>query len=115
MDPTVVASDQFDILWTRRLPGNYRGATEQVFAQPLVYTPGDTQYVYVATTMNNIYKIDAKTGEIVANRNLAIPFLEADLDGCTDINPLIGATVVDFCCISISSEKLMTSLVYWGH
>jgi hypothetical protein len=114
MDPAVVASDQFGTLWTQRLPGKYRGATEQVFAQPLVYTPEDRQYVYVATTMNNIYKIDAKTGEIVASRNLAIPFLEADLDGCSDINPLIGSTVVDFHCIFISCEKLTTSLGYWG-
>ncbi|KAH0559498.1 hypothetical protein GP486_003989 [Trichoglossum hirsutum] len=92
MDPAVVGSDQFGILWKRSLPGNYRGATEQVFAQPLVYTPGDTQYVYLATTMNNLYKIDAKQGTIVERRNLAVPFLEADLDGCSDINPLIGST-----------------------
>src|SRR5437762_8650468 len=95
MDPAVVASDQFGILWRQALPGEYRGATEQIFAQPLVYTPGDTQYVYLATTMNNIYKVDAKQGTIVARRNLAVPFLQADLDGCTDINPLIGSTVVD--------------------
>ncbi|KAH0538563.1 hypothetical protein FGG08_004851 [Glutinoglossum americanum] len=92
MDPAVVASDQFGILWKQALPGKYRGATEQVFAQPLVYTPGDTQYVYLATTMNNIYKINAKGGGIVLARNLAVPFLEADLNGCTDINPLIGST-----------------------
>lgn len=95
MDPEVVASDQFAQLFKTRLPGSYNGANEQIFSQPLVYTPsgGDgTQYVYFATTQNNVYKLDAKTGEIVASRNLHIPFLTADLDGCVDINPLVGVT-----------------------
>jgi len=39
-----------------------------------------------------VYKINAKTGAIVLQRNLHIPFLTADLDGCVDINPLIGVT-----------------------
>jgi hypothetical protein len=37
--------------------------------------------VYLATTQNNIYKLNAKTGAIVASRNLHVPFLTADLDG----------------------------------
>lgn len=94
MDPAVVGSDQFGQLFRTLLPGRYNGATEQMFSQPLVYTPnGDTkQYVYVATTQNNVYKLDAKTGNIIASRNLHIPFLTADLDGCVDINPTIGVT-----------------------
>ncbi len=36
--------------------------------------------------------MNAKTGNIVASRNLHRPFLVSDLDGCTDINPLVGVT-----------------------
>ncbi|KAK1239930.1 hypothetical protein MKX08_007372 [Trichoderma sp. CBMAI-0020] len=94
MDPSVVGSSSFGQLFQTLLPGTYGGAAEQIFSQPLVYTPsgGAKQYVYVATTQNNIYKLDAKTGAIVASRNLHIPFLAADLDGCVDINPNIGVT-----------------------
>ncbi|CAK7268592.1 hypothetical protein SEPCBS119000_003139 [Sporothrix epigloea] len=94
MDPAIVGSADFAQIFKTALPGNYNGAAEQVFSQPLVYTPstGTTQYVYLATTQNNVYKINAKTGEILLSRNLAIPFLAADLDGCVDINPLIGVT-----------------------
>ncbi|KAL1847140.1 hypothetical protein VTK73DRAFT_10417 [Phialemonium thermophilum] len=93
MDPAVVGSDQFAQIFKTQLPGQYNGAAEQIFSQPLVYTPADgVQYVYFATTQNNVYKLDAKTGKIVASRNLHIPFLTADLDGCVDINPLVGIT-----------------------
>lgn len=94
MDPSVVSSPSFGQLWKTLLPGNYQpGKPEQIYSQPLVYTGADgIQYVYIATTQNNLYKIDAKTGVIVAQRNLHIPFLVADLDGCTDINPMIGVT-----------------------
>lgn len=94
MDPAVVGSSQFDQLFKAALPGVYAGAPEQIFSQPLVYTPSnDTkQYVYWATTQNNVYKMDAKTGAIVASRNLHIPFLTADLNGCVDINPTVGIT-----------------------
>ncbi|KAF2786750.1 WSC-domain-containing protein [Melanomma pulvis-pyrius CBS 109.77] len=68
-------------------------AAEQIFASPLVYTGNDgVQYVYVATTQNNIYKLDAKTGAIVQSRNLHVPFLQVELESCVDINPLIGIT-----------------------
>ncbi|KAI9864385.1 MAG: hypothetical protein M1813_003305 [Trichoglossum hirsutum] len=93
MDPAIVGSDQFGMLWSKKLLGTYRGYNEQIFSQPLVYTPGDgTQYVYVATTMNIVYKINAKTGDIVLSRTLHVPFLVSDLDGCIDINPLVGVT-----------------------
>jgi WSC domain len=93
MDPSVVGSPLFGQLFKTALPGNYNGAPEQIFSQPLVYTPADgIQYVYFATTQNNVYKLDAKTGVIVAQRNLHIPFLTADLNGCVDINPLVGVT-----------------------
>jgi len=38
------------------------------------------------------YKLDAKTGVIVAQRNLHIPFIVTDLYPCADINPVIGVT-----------------------
>ena len=94
MDPSVVGSAQFGQLWKASLPGNYRNNLEQIFSQPLLYTLNDgIQYAFVATTQNNVYKLNAKTGAIVASRNLHIPFLTADLDGCVDINPTIGVTV----------------------
>ncbi|EMT63145.1 WSC domain-containing protein 2 [Fusarium odoratissimum] len=84
MDPAIVGSPQFDIVFKTALPGKYVGAAEQIFSQPLVYTPsgGTTQYVYLATTQNNIYKLDAKTGVILASRNI----------GCVDVNPTVGVT-----------------------
>lgn len=79
-----MGSSQFGQIFKTPLPGNYAGAKEQIFSQPLLYT-SDTdkvQYMYIATTQNNIYKVDAKTGAILLSRNLHIPFLAADLDGC---------------------------------
>ena len=97
MDPVVVGSSQFGLLFKTKLPGTYpineQQAPEQIFSQPLVYTGSDgVQYLYVATTQNNVYKIVAKTGVIVASRNLHRPFLVTDLDGCVDINPTVGVT-----------------------
>ena len=94
MDPSVVGSAQFGQLWASKLPGNYRGNLEQIFSQPLVYTLDDgIQYVFIATTQNNVYKINAKTGNIVASRSLHIPFLSSDIVPCTDISPYVGVTV----------------------
>jgi hypothetical protein len=93
LDPSVVGSPSFCQIFKTALPGNYNGVKEQLFAQPLVYTTADgIQFVFLTTTQNNVYKIDAKTGAIVQSRNLHIPFLSADLDGCVDINPHIGVT-----------------------
>ena len=97
MDPSVVGSSIFGQIFKTALPGNYINAAEQVFSQPLVYTLNDgIQYVFLATTQNNVYKINAKTGVIVASRNLHVPFLTSDLDGCVDINPTVGVTVCLF-------------------
>jgi hypothetical protein len=93
MDPNIVGSAQFGQIFKAPLPGNYNGVAEQLFAQPLVYTTADDQqYLYIATTQNNIYKLNSATGAIVAQRNLHIPFQVADLDGCVDINPMVGVT-----------------------
>ena len=83
MDPNVVAGPDFGQIFKTLLPGNFNNiGPEQIFSQPLVYTGDDgVQYVYIATTQNNIYKINAKTGTIVTNRTLHVPFLTADLDG----------------------------------
>ncbi|OAG03405.1 WSC-domain-containing protein [Paraphaeosphaeria sporulosa] len=94
MNPSEVASSGFDQIFRTTLPGNFQGlANEQIFAAPLVYTGNDgIQYIYVATTQNNLYKLDAKTGVIVASRNLHVPFLQVELESCVDIKPLIGIT-----------------------
>lgn len=97
MDPAVVGSSEFRQLFKTALPGNYKGFKEQIFSQPLVYTPNadgdeqeEQQYVYFSSTQNNVYKLNAQTGAIIASRNLHIPFLTADLDGCVDIADTIG-------------------------
>ncbi|KAK5406239.1 hypothetical protein LTR06_008594 [Exophiala xenobiotica] len=97
MDPAIVGSAQFGLLYRTHLPGTYlingQNVPEQIFSQPLVYTGSDgVQYVYIATTQNNVYKINAKTGVITASRNLHRPFLVSDLNGCVDINPTVGVT-----------------------
>lgn len=90
----MIGSAQFGQLFKTILPGNYQGYVEQIYSQPLVYTLNDgIQYVFIATTQNNVYKINAKTGAIVLKRSLHIPFLTADLAGCVDISPLVGVTV----------------------
>lgn len=113
MDPAVVGSNQFGQVFKAALPGVYVNQPEQIFSQPLVFTPanGTTQYVYWATTQNNVYKMNAKTGEIVASRNLHIPFLTADLSGCVDINPTVGITATGV--IDPDTETLyLTSKTY---
>jgi hypothetical protein len=83
MDPAVVGSSNFGQIFKTPLPGNFNGiGPEQVFSQPLVFTSDDgVQYIYIATTQNNLYKLNAKTGAIIASRNMHVPFLTADLDG----------------------------------
>ena len=83
MDPAVIWSPDFGQIFNAILPGNFNGiGAEQIFSQPLVFTGNDgVQYVYVATTQNNLYKLNAKTGAIVASRSLHVPFLTTDLDG----------------------------------
>ncbi|KAI0470505.1 WSC-domain-containing protein [Xylariaceae sp. FL0804] len=95
MDPQRVGDASFGQLFRTTLPGIPNAlAAEQVFSQPLVYTLSGTgkQYVYVLTTQNNLYQLDAKSGSIVNSRSLHIPFLTSDLDGCVDINPYVGVT-----------------------
>jgi len=83
MDPSVIGSPNFGQIFKSQLPGNFKGiGPEQIFSQPLVFTGNDgVQYLFIATTQNNIYKLNAKTGAIVASRNLHVPFLTVDLEG----------------------------------
>lgn len=94
LDPAIVGTANFGQIFRTTLPGNYNNiGPEQIFSQPLVLTSNDgVQYIFLATTQNNIYKINAKTGVIVFGRNMHVPFLTADLDGCVDINPTVGVT-----------------------
>ncbi|KAK3045275.1 hypothetical protein LTS18_014139, partial [Coniosporium uncinatum] len=94
MDPAIVGSANFGRIFRTKLPGNFNGiGPEQIFSQPLLFTGNDgVQYIYLATTQNNLYQLDAKTGTILKSRNLHVPFLTADLNGCVDINPTVGIT-----------------------
>jgi hypothetical protein len=124
MDPAVVGSSQFGLLFKTNIPGTYlingQNVPEQIFSQPLVYTGSDgIQYLYVSTTQNNVYKIVAKTGVIVDSRNLHRPFLVSDLDGCVDINPTVGVTstgVIDPATVGlILGEKNLVGLTAAGY
>ena len=78
MDPDIVGSAQFGQLFMTKLPGNYNNlGPESTFSQPLVYTlaKDNKQYVYILTNQNNLYQLDAKTGVIVNQRSLHLPFL----------------------------------------
>jgi Divergent InlB B-repeat domain/PQQ-like domain len=59
----------------------------QVYAQPLVF--GDV--VFVATEDNWIYGIDRRSGAVLWQRNVSVPWNPADL-GCGDLAPHVGIT-----------------------
>ncbi|KAF2452640.1 WSC domain-containing protein [Lineolata rhizophorae] len=86
MDPAIVDSSQFGLLW--KIPFNNK---ERFYAKPLVYTPESTgrQIVFLASTQNIIRTVDARTGELINERQLDEPFLQSDI-GCTDIPDTIG-------------------------
>ncbi|MCJ1476788.1 hypothetical protein MMC13_005457 [Lambiella insularis] len=86
MDPNVVASSAFGLLW--KVPFNTK---EQFYAKPLVYTPlaGGPQLVFLASSQNYIRTLNAKTGALVNSRQVHTPFLQSDI-GCTDIPYNIG-------------------------
>ncbi|KAK3044580.1 hypothetical protein LTS18_000897, partial [Coniosporium uncinatum] len=94
MDPAVVDSSQFGLLW--QVPPIAK--LEQFYAKPLVYTPpSGTQIVFTASSMNYIRTLDAKTGAVLASRQVHTPFLQSDI-GCTDIPNyigIIGTPVID--------------------
>ncbi|GAO48326.1 hypothetical protein G7K_2500-t1 [Saitoella complicata NRRL Y-17804] len=93
MDPAVVSSTSFGLLWSRPTYGAYKGFPEQFYAQPLVYTPaGHSQVVFAVSATNWAYVLDAVTGVIIKSRNLSPPFMVSDLNGCNDILYTVGVT-----------------------
>lgn len=87
MDPAIVASSSFGILWTWNSPNS----VETWYAKALTYTPsGSTaQLVITASNMNIVRVMDGQNGTIIAQRQLSPPFLQSDI-GCYDIPNYIG-------------------------
>ncbi|KAL9113797.1 MAG: hypothetical protein Q9227_002243 [Pyrenula ochraceoflavens] len=86
MDPAIVDSSQFGQLW--KVPFH---SQEQFYAKPLTYTPlaGGNQLLFLASSQNYIYTLDAKLGTLINSRQVHTPFLQSDI-GCTDIPNYIG-------------------------
>jgi iron transport multicopper oxidase len=96
MHPATVGSSIFGILWK-----NQYGAKEKWYAKPLVYTPpGQSQLVFLASSMNVIRIVDAVNGTLLNSRTVQAPFLQSDI-GCTDIPDFIGIIV---CCVNLRSS-----------
>jgi iron transport multicopper oxidase len=88
LDPAVVKSSSFGILWK-----NTYGAKERWYAKPLVYTPpGASQLVFTASAMNVVRALDAVNGTLLKSRTVQPPFLMSDI-GCGDIPDYIGIIV----------------------
>jgi len=88
MHPATVGSSIFGILWK-----NTYGNKEKWYAKPLVYTPpGQSQLVFIASSMNVIRTLDAVNGTLLNSRTVQPPFLQSDI-GCTDIPDYIGIIV----------------------
>ena len=88
MDPNVVGSDRFQVLWQYTAPDS----NELWLAKPLVYTPnGGSELLITASEMNIVRVMDAKNGSIVTQRTLNPPFLSDDVK-CPDVQPYIGVT-----------------------
>lgn len=87
MNPDVVGSPSFGVLWSKVF-----NSLEKVYAKPLVYTPsGGAELVITASNQNWVRVHDAKTGALVASRQLTSPFLKSDIP-CGDIPDTIGVT-----------------------
>lgn len=88
MDPNVVGSSSFGILWTQKTTDSL----ETWYAKPLTYTlTGGSEMVITASNKNIVRVHDAKNGTLIASRQLSQPFLQSDI-GCTDIPNYIGVT-----------------------
>jgi iron transport multicopper oxidase len=85
MDPNIVAGSSFGTLWTVQSPNS----KESWYAKPLVYTIGENEMVITASAMNIVRIHNAKSGELIAERQLNAPFLQSDI-GCNDIPDYIG-------------------------
>jgi len=93
MNPVIVTSPNFGILWKKT-----HNSKERFYAKPLVYTPpGKSQLVFLASSMNIIRTLDAVTGAAINSRTLQPPFRQSDI-GCTDIPDwigIIGTPIID--------------------
>lgn len=89
--PATVGSPIFGVLWK-----NFYGSNkEKWYAKPLVYTPpGQSQLVFLASSMNIIRTVDAVNGTLLNSRTVQPPFQQSDI-GCTDIPDYIGIIVSD--------------------
>ena len=88
MDPNIVGSDRFQVLWQYTAPDS----KELWLAKPLVYTPaGGSELLITASEMNIVRVMDAKNGSIITQRTLNPPFLSDDVK-CPDVQPYIGVT-----------------------
>ncbi|KAL8835845.1 MAG: hypothetical protein Q9170_003168 [Blastenia crenularia] len=85
MQPSIVGSSSFGILWSKTF-----NPKEKWYAKPLVYTPpGQKQLVFTASNQNWIRTFDAVTGAPISARQVQPPFLQSDI-GCTDMPDTIG-------------------------
>jgi hypothetical protein len=80
LTPQLLQSGDFGLRFDTLVKG-------QVYAQPLV--AGDT--VLVATEKNWIYGVDRRSGAILWERNVGVPWDPDDI-GCTDLTPDVGIT-----------------------
>ncbi|KAJ3176268.1 hypothetical protein HK101_010463 [Irineochytrium annulatum] len=101
LDPNIVGSNAFGQLYQASLPTINGVAPGHCYASPLVYTLPSTgkQAVFVATTNNNIYTLDAGTGAVLNAANVDVPFNVGTDVNCGDINNanvgVIGTPAID--------------------
>ncbi|KAH6915180.1 hypothetical protein BKA70DRAFT_1557493 [Coprinopsis sp. MPI-PUGE-AT-0042] len=96
IDPKFIVSNKFGVQWTFK--PDFEGRTERFMAKPLVYTYSRGRKVLIsAASSNNIYVLDAKTGEVINKRQLRKPYTEPTLP-CGDLIPhngILGTPVID--------------------
>ncbi|KAJ3137220.1 hypothetical protein HK101_003899, partial [Irineochytrium annulatum] len=93
LDPNIVGSNAFGQLFSTSLPAVNGIPAGGSFASPLVYTLPSTgkQAVFVATTNNNVYTLDAGTGTVLKAVNVDRPFnITVDIPQCGDITSNVG-------------------------
>jgi len=68
---------------------------DQFFAQPLVYK----NLVFLASVKNNIYQLDATSGNVLRSKNMGLPFNQGKDLGCLDIavgfEGIVGTPTID--------------------
>lgn len=96
IDPKFVSGKAFGVEWTFK--PDFEGLPERFMAKPLVYTSHAGRKVLIAaSSSNHIYVLDAKTGELIKQRQLRKPYTEPTLP-CGDLVPhngILGTPVID--------------------